>query len=315
MMTLETFAEELESRVRERAGNHYEVSLDRSLGNNGTKIIRMIVKGKDSSCGTAPAAVLNPYYDWLEGRENEGFLENIAEEIACVCCSPGISGNDRTELAGQLMDYDFCRDKLRLKLINTGLNRELLENLPHIPFLDLSVVFYVALQGPDGMEMATQVNSYLKEAWKVTTEELYQQALRNTREKMPAAFVRIGKISCDRGKMQPETDFGIIGSLPSGEKIEDDTLYCLTNHLSVYGAAVLLYPGLLKECTVKSGKDILILPSSVHEVLFISLSDESKGNRLSEIVRDINQSDLEPEQVLSDHIYRYDYRNDRVVMA
>lgn len=315
MMTLETFAEELESRVRERAGNHYEVSLDRSLGNNGTNIIRMIVKGKDSSCGTAPAAVLNPYYDWLEGRENEGFLENIAEEIACVCCSLGISGNDRTELAGQLMDYDFCRDKLRLKLINTGLNRELLENLPHIPFLDLSVVFYVALQGEDGTDMTAQVNGYLREVWKVTIEELYRQALRNTRENMPAVFVRLDKIFGNRVDMQPETASGIIGSLPPGEKIEDDTLYCLTNRLSRYGAAALLYPGVLKECAAKYGKDILILPSSVHEVLFISLSDESKRNRLTGIVRDINQSELEPEEVLSDHIYRYDYRNDRVVMA
>lgn len=315
MMTLETFAEELESRVRERAGNHYEVSLDRGLGNNGTKIIRMIVKGKDSSCGTAPVAVLNPYYDWLEGRKNENFLENMAEEIARVCCSPGISGNDRTGLADRLMDYDFCRDKLRLKLINTGLNRELLENIPHIPFLDLSIVFYVALQGEDATDMMTQVNSYLKEAWKVTTEELYQQALRNTRETMPAVFVRIGKVFCDKVEMQPKTDFRIIGSLLPGEKIEDDTLYCLTNHLSVYGAAVLLYPGLLKECTVKYGKDILILPSSVHEVLFISLSDDSKRNQLNQIVRDINQSELGPEEVLSDHIYRYDYWNDRVVMA
>lgn len=315
MMTLETFAEEIKARVQERTGDHYEVSLHQDLGNNRTKIIRLVVKGKGNSCGTAPAAVLNPYYDGLEGRENEDFLENIAEEIVCVCCSPGISENDRTELAGQIMDYDFCRDKLRLKLINTGLNRELLENLPHIPFLDLSIVFYVALQGEDGTDMTTQVNSYLMEAWKVTIEELYRQALRNTRETMPAVFVRIGKVFCDKVDMQPETASGIIGSLPPGEKIEDDTLYCLTNYLSRYGAAALLYPGLLKECTVKYGKDILILPSSVHEVLFISLSDDSKRNQLNQIVRDINQSELEPEEVLSDHIYRYDYRNDRVVMA
>ena len=43
-MTLETFAEEMKIRVQEKAGNHYEVDLERSLGNNGTEVIRLAVK-------------------------------------------------------------------------------------------------------------------------------------------------------------------------------------------------------------------------------------------------------------------------------
>ena len=57
-MTLETFAEEMKIRVQEKAGNHYEVDLKRSLGNNGTEVIRLAVK-KESDSGTASAALLN----------------------------------------------------------------------------------------------------------------------------------------------------------------------------------------------------------------------------------------------------------------
>ncbi|MCI8268527.1 MAG: hypothetical protein HFG55_02475 [Lachnospiraceae bacterium] len=48
-MTLETFAEEMKSRGQKR-GNHYEMNLEQSLGNNMTEVSRLIVK-KESGSG------------------------------------------------------------------------------------------------------------------------------------------------------------------------------------------------------------------------------------------------------------------------
>ena len=140
-MTLETFAEEMRIRVQEKAGNHYEVDLERSMGNNGTEVIRLAVK-KESDSGTAPAALLNGFYNQISEKESEDFLEEMAEEIVRLFCFSDFLENYGETLAEQVMDYDFCKDKLLFKLVNTGLNQELLLDRPNIPFLDLSITFY-----------------------------------------------------------------------------------------------------------------------------------------------------------------------------
>ena len=136
-MTLETFAEEMKIRVQEKAGNHYEVNLERCLGNNGTEVIRLAVK-KESHSGTAPAALLNGFYNQISEKESEDFLEEMAEEIVRLFCFCDFVENYGETRAAQVMDYEFCKDKLLFKLVNTGLNQELLLDRPNIPFLDLS---------------------------------------------------------------------------------------------------------------------------------------------------------------------------------
>lgn len=313
-MTLKTFAEKMRVRVQEKAGAHYEVNLERSLGNNGTENIRLTVK-KDRDSNTAPAALLNGYYDQMTEEESEDLLEKIADEIVRLCCLSDYVENYGEIMAGQVMDYDFCKEKLLFKLVNTGLNQERLLNTPHIPFLDLSIIFYVRLEEKDGMETGVPVNEYLRETWKVTAQELYQQALRNAPEKMPARFVEMDETAVSLLSMDGEITPEILNILRPVENMKDNTLYYLTNLLIRNGASVLLYPGVLKECAAKCGKDLVILPSSVDEVLLMSLSDEDKLGELTEIVRGINQSVLEPSQVLSDHIYRYDYKRDQIVVA
>lgn len=313
-MTLKTFAEKMRVRVQEKAGDHYVVNLEHSLGNNGTESIRLTVK-KDSNSNTAPAALLNGYYDQMTEEESEDLLEKIADEIVRLCCLSDYVENYGETLARQVMNYDFCKEKLLFKLVNTGLNKERLLNTPHIPFLDLSIIFYVRLEEKAGMETGVPVNEYLRETWKVTEQELYQQALGNAPEKMPARLMEMNETAVSLLLMAGETTPGILNILQPVENMKDNTLYCLTNHLIRNGASVLLYPGVLKECAAKCGKDLVILPSSVDEVLLMSLSDENKLGELTEIVQGINQSVLEPSQVLSDHVYRYDYVSDQIVMA
>ena len=313
-MTLETFAEEMKIRVQEKAGNHYEVDLERSLGNNGTEVIRLAVK-KESDSGTAPAALLNGFYNQISEKESEDFLEEMAEEIVRLFCFSDFVENYGETRAAQIMDYDFCKDKLLFKLVNTVLNQELLLDRPHIPFLDLSITFYVRLEERDGMETRVPVNEFLRETWKVTAQELYQQALRNAPEKMPARFVEMDETAVSLLVMDGEITPELLNMLPPVENMKDNTLYCLTNRLIRNGASVLLYPGVLKECAATCGKNLVILPSSVDEVLIMSLSDENRLSDLTEMVLGINQSVLEPSKVLSDHIYRYDCQNDQIVMA
>ena len=48
---------------------------------------------------------------------------------------------DRSVDMHQYLNYDSVRKRVVYKLVNTERNRDLLENIPHMDFLDLSVVF------------------------------------------------------------------------------------------------------------------------------------------------------------------------------
>lgn len=103
--------------------------------------------------------------------------------------------------------------------------------------------------------------------------------------------------------------------MPKVEKMKRNTLYCLTNRSGRYGAAAIQYPGMLKECAEKCGMDMVVFPCSVHEMLFMPLGEGDSLDDFTELVRGINQSELEEDEVLSDHVYRYDYKSGRLLIA
>lgn len=52
--------------------------------------------------------------------------------------------------------------------------------------------------------------------------------------------------------------------------------------------------------------DLLILPSSTHEVLLLP-DDQARGyDFYKEMVREVNTTQVDPEEILSFNLYRYD---------
>ena len=82
-------------------------------------------------------------------------------------------------------------------------------------------------------------------------------------------------------------------------------LYLLTNQRGYNGATAIFYEGVLKEFAERVGKDLIILPSSIHEVLLIPDDGTSSYEMLSALVREVNRSEVPRRDQLSDHIYRY----------
>lgn len=79
---------------------------------------------------------------------------------------------------------------------------------------------------------------------------------------------------------------------------------CATNASKTYGAAVILYDGLLETSAERLGS-FYALPSSVHEFMFIP---DTFGNveDIKQMVQEINAAEVPEEEVLSDNIYHYD---------
>lgn len=83
----------------------------------------------------------------------------------------------------------------------------------------------------------------------------------------------------------------------------------------VNGAAVMAYPDFLKEAAERVGSNFYILPSSIHDVLLMPGKDSPGLAALENMVRQINRTEVAPEDRLSDKVYHYDAKERMLEMG
>ena len=72
------------------------------------------------------------------------------------------------------------------------------------------------------------------------------------------------------------------------------------------GAGVMAYPGFMDQAAEQFGGDFFVLPSSIHEVLFIPDDGTMNAEELSEMVASINETEVAPGDRLADVAFHYD---------
>ena len=67
-----------------------------------------------------------------------------------------------------------------------------------------------------------------------------------------------------------------------------------------------MYPDFMDEVADKLGGDFYIIPSSIHETLLFPAKDVENYHDLEAMVREVNETQVLPEERLSDNVYHYD---------
>ena len=226
-----------------------------------------------------------------------------------------------------LSDYDAMRTHVFPSLINYEWNREYLKNVPHRRFLDLAITYRVLLvtdeeaQEADASLSIRITNGSLGNMDNPPTEgDLYETALVNIRRRGYKVNSLLKTIENGMKK------YGI----DPGEEIRD----CIKNHdapsitvvttpLPDFGAYALIDNELLDSLADKAGSDLLIIPSSVSEILVVDGTYDPKlYNRsnsgidrrdlsptiawLKEMVQTGNVKSLSMEDNLSDKAYIFE---------
>lgn len=300
-MTLQNFGEEIRKRVQENMGSGYKVECQEFFVNNAAQTLKLLVT--EAGRHASPAITLNGYYENADVEDMEAYLEKTAGEIAKACRQQEPMETWAEEYARSIGDFSAVRDNIKFRLIHTEMNRELLETVPHIPFLDLSMVFYLSEELDKGV-CSVLVHNELAAGWGVTPEELYDLAMENTPRLLPPVLSELKLRIIPMGLHAKRVG-----------KLEEGVLYPASNHTGFYGAAVLAYPDFLRQYAKASGKNIIVIPSSVHEVLIKTEEEYDDRKKLSECVKEINTASVPREEWLSDHIYVYEYETDRLTAA
>lgn len=91
-------------------------------------------------------------------------------------------------------------------------------------------------------------------------------------------------------------------------------MYVLTNLFKINGAACMLYKEPLKLFSARVGKDLYIIPSSIHEVIILPADNNICKNELNAMVQQVNKEEVAESDILSDHVYMYDREKDAILI-
>lgn len=260
--------------------------------NNGVILEGLTVRKEGERA--APAIYLDSYYqEYLAGHP----LREIQETILSCCEDNSFSEHFDTDF---FMDYRKVKPTVVYKLVNYEKNKKLLERIPHVPFLNLAVVFYCLLTDTPAGNATVLIHNSHMEYWKITCCELYQDAKENTPRLLPAEVKSMAQVLTElsEGLNSPEED-----ELP---------MYVLTNSKKALGAASILYEGILMHCAKWLNSSYYILPSSIHEVILIPEKAVPDERELSVMVREINRTQVLKTEVLSDQIYFYSFESGQI---
>lgn len=285
-MEITEFAQKVRARAEEVLGEGYRVEVRQVRKNNGILLHGLLILSDTGN--VTPTIYLETFYRAYEkGTTFAEVLRRILEVY-------------RQEMPKKSVDLDFFLDFDRVKericyrLVRQEGNEELLEEVPYVEFLDLAVCFYYAYSGnPLGEGMILIHNSHV-ERWKVNLKELMKRAAENTPRLFPARCYGLSDILRELGL---EAD---------AEAEREVAMNVLTNEKKAFGAACVLYPGVLAEMAEKAGKNLYVIPSSVHEVILLMDTGREVPAELQRMVHEVNRAHVAPEEVLSDRLYYYD---------
>lgn len=300
-MKLEEFALEVQQEVEKRMGSEFEVSLQDVHKNNHVIMQGLCVKKK--GLNIAPTVYLESFFEaYQEGKEMEEILETLLQIVR-----EGVP--TKSFDTGFFQDFQKAKEKICYKLVNAEKNKELLEQVPHIPFLDLAVCFYYPLVCEEIGQGSILIRNRHMEQWKVGTKELWEIAERNTQRLFPAECYRIQDIVMELviGRRAGKTE-----NAGWDENEDEAEMRVITNAPRVFGAVTMCYDGYLAGIAERIGRNLFILPSSIHEIILLPDVDTVDGEQLKEMVKSINTEQLEPQDVLSDSVYYYDRRSGKV---
>ena len=172
----------------------------------------------------------------------------------------------------------------------------LLKELPFVPFLDFAIVFYILFDVDENGTATIPVTEDLIRLWETNLDEIHQLAKQNTPKLLPAVFKPM-RIVIEE----------LLGNPCDNIIRSDDIMFVLTNSLRSLGAACIVYDDILFHISNFLKESFYILPSSIHEVILIPESHAPDKDTLNEMVAEVNETQVEPEDVLSDHVYYYDF--------
>lgn len=283
-MSYEGFKEYFWEQLKNTLSEGIELQEQNCLKNNDLQV--EMLRCKEEGKNLTPRIRTREFYDLYRQQGMKTAVE-VAIEI--------LGDRRKVDVHKVIEPWEVMKSGVNVEVINYEWNQERLkkEKMVYEKILDLAIVFTVNLREDKDFKMT--ITSGLLEQWKITKDELISVAYEN--------FAK--------------ADYAIISyedvmEQLLGLRIESE-LCVLLNRSKLRGASGMLRIDLLQDLADKKESDLLILPSSVNEVLLLAEEDNILDmDSVKKMVEDINRDYVDEEERLSDNIYTYKRKTGKI---
>ncbi|MCR4843197.1 MAG: DUF5688 family protein [Eubacterium sp.] len=282
--------------TRGALGEDISVELRDVQKNNGVRLKGLVIR--DPGANLSPTIYLDEFYKKYRFGAS---MDEIVDDILNVYDMSKITGDMDTSI---ITDFEKASEYISLKLINTSRNDNMFSRVPNIPFLDLSIVFYLLIDDCNGQTGSILINNDQMNSWETDAEALFRISLANASKLFTPRLSTLMNLTGD-----------LLDKSPSPHSVAPQSMYILTNARELFGASVMLYPGMMSRVRAFLGEDFYILPSSIHEVIIVPESFAPSKKHMNDMINEVNTIEVSPEEVLSDHYYFYSIDEGRVTCA
>ena len=297
-MQYEEFMQNVLQRLQDDFSKEYQFNPAEIRKNNGG--VRHSLAIRKEGADISPCICMDDLFnDYLSGCS----MDKIIDRIWTAYKS---SAEERFDLSA-FSRWDMIRPKIRCRLVNSEKNEAMLFELPHREFLDLSVLYYVQVTMSGGAMCIIQVRNEHMEFWGVDEAVLYAAARANRKEIQETVL-----------RSMDETLEEMFGTewVRNCRDSAAPQMYVLGNKDFMHGAVEMLDKNVLKKAAEILGREFAILPSSIHEVLLVPATGaEGEMEEYAKIVKEVNDTQVLPEEILSYHVYRYSEDTKEITIA
>lgn len=241
------------------------VSLTSVKKNNGIKLDGVIIReaGQDIS----PTIYLESWYSMLASGED---IETIIDRIT-KCYEAHKVDTVAGDFISTISDYSLIRHKIYYSIVNAEKNKDILNECPHRKILDLAVVYRINVDMEENVGSILIKNELLK-VWKVTENEIFDVAERNTKTLFEPTVQNINEVLIEMISSKGCSDSELMDSVYNFDV--DNHMYVVSNFIKTHGAGVIFLDSEVQEQVSKiMGGDFVIIPSSIHETICTDMCD------------------------------------------
>ena len=294
-MDIEDFREMVCTSLQERLGGGIICTPKDVTKNNGVVWHGILIA--EEGHNVTPCIYLDDCLsDFENGASKDDILEGVKqtyENHRQQTCFDGIC----------VSDYGKTRENIRIRLINTGKNADILKDQPHRDFLDLSIAYFVEFPFGTGAGSIQIWNEHMQ-MWGISEDILFRQAMDNMDAESGEQILNMKDVLCEMA--------GLDNTVPD----DDFPLFILTNKRKVYGASQIVRQDVLDRIGLMLGMDYIIIPSSIHEVLLLPDTGEPElAGNVAQMVDCVNNTEVAENEVLSYHVYRYSRSEGKISIA
>ena len=260
--------------------------------------------GSGAGRSVSPTLYINHMYEhYLE-------TENLQEVLQSAARRMDMAFKEMPEVGD--VNLESAKDNIVFQVINTLQNEDMLRDMPHREFQDLSIIYRWVVKVDENGIQSSAIRNNLAEQLGMNEEQLFKCAVENTRRIFPPTVKSMNDVIREMfisDGMPAEVADMMIGEMP-----EDKMMWVISNDRGINGAGSMLYEDNLHKLAMKLETDLYILPSSVHECIAVS-TNVGDPYELAEMVSEINMGQVALEDRLSNQVYHYDKDARRLTLA